>query len=219
MIKLIIEISKFLKLVPSKGILKYYFMISAKILDVSTQVAGFSEKAISWFFIHGIKVLIVLFVAWLFGRIVKIFLSRVLRKAIKQSLDLGKKSTKAEEERAKTVSRVIISVVKAGIWAVALMTILPEFGINTAPLLASLGVMGLALSFGARSLIQDYFSGLFILLEDQYRVGESVEVAGAKGIVVDFNLRRTVIKSEDNNLHYVPNSQIKKASNFSRKQK
>jgi len=194
-------------------------MISAKIIDFSTQIAGVSEKIVSWFFPHGIKVLAVLFVAWIVGRIVKTFLSRVLRKAIKKSLDLGKKSTQAEEERAKTVSRVVVSVVKGVIWAVALMTILPEFGINTAPLLASLGVMGLALSFGARNLIQDYLSGLFILLEDQYRVGENVEVAGAEGVVVDFNLRRTVVKSEDNVLHYVPNSQIKKASNFSRKKK
>lgn len=175
------------------------------------------EKLVVWFFVSGLKVLIILAAAWALGKFVQVFFSRLLKKAVRKSLGLNKKPGKAEAERARTVSRVVISIIRAVIWIVALLTVLPEFGVDTAPLLASLGVMGLALGLGARSLIQDYLSGFFILLEDQYRVGEEVNISGAEGAVVDFNLRRTVVKSKDNVLHYVPNSQIKTASNFSRK--
>lgn len=194
-------------------------MLLANVLNASGQAISVGERLISWFFTNGIKVLIILAVAWLLGRFVKVFFYRFMKKTIRKGLDLGKKSSKEEEERLKTVSRVVVSVIKIVIWAIAVLTVLPEFGVNTTPLLASLGVMGLALSLGARSLIQDYLSGLFILLEDQYRVGENVNVAGAEGTVVDFSLRRTVVRGEDKVLHYIPNSQIKKASNFSRKQK
>lgn len=192
-------------------------MILADVLNSSGQVVSISEQLISWFFSHGIKVLIILAVAWGLVRFVRVFLSRFLKKAVQKGLDIGKKPTKAEEERAKTVIKVIISIVRIVIWIMAVLIVLPEFGVNIAPLLAGLGVVGLALGFGSRSLIQDYLSGLFILLEDQFRVGEDVNIAGTEGMVVDFNLRRTVIKSKDNVLHYIPNSQIKKASNFSRK--
>jgi len=194
-------------------------MLLANVLNASGQAISVGEKLVSWFFTSGIKVLIILAVAWFLGRLVKVFFYRFMKKTIRKGLDLGKKSNKEEEERLKTVSRVVVSVIKAVIWAIAILTVLPEFGVNTTPLLASLGVMGLALSLGARSLIQDYLSGLFILLEDQYRVGENVNVAGADGTVVDFSLRRTVVKDKDKVLHYIPNSQIKKASNFSRKKK
>jgi len=70
---------------------------------------------------------------------------------------------------------------------------------------------------GARSLIQDYISGLFILMEDQYRVGEDVIIGGTRGVVFSINLRRTVIKDKEGALHTFPNGQINKVSNFSRK--
>ena len=178
------------------------------------------EKLVVWFFSSGIKVLVILAATWVIVRFVKIFLSRFLRKAIRRGTNLGKRHpTKVEEDRTKTVVKVVTSIARAIIWLIALITVSSEFGIDIGPLLAGLGVMGLALSLGARSLIQDYLSGIFILVEDHYRVGEKVNVAGAEGVVVDFNLRRTAVKGEDNVLHYIPNSQIKKASNFSRKKK
>jgi len=194
-------------------------MFLASILNSSGQAISVSGQILSWFYSHGIKVLIILVVAWVITRIVKIFFYRLLKKVIRKGLSFDGDRSKGDAERARTVSRVVVSISKAVIWALAMLTVLPEFGVNTAPLLASLGVIGLALGLGARSLIQDYLSGLFILLEDQYRVGEDVNVSGAEGVVADFNLRRTVVRSKDKVLHYIPNSQIKKASNFSRKKK
>ncbi len=95
--------------------------------------------------------------------------------------------------------------------------ILPEFNINIAPLLAGLGVAGLALGMGVRDIIQDYIAGIFILMEDQYRVGEEVNIAGIRGKIIEFDLRKTVLKDNGNTAHYISNRQIKTSSNYSRK--
>lgn len=181
---------------------------------------SFLEKLISWVFSHGIKVGGILVVAFVVTRLVKIFISRFLQNFIKKGFRIGKiESVKLEEKRLETLEKVSFSILKGVIWIIAILTILPELGVNIGPLLAGIGVGGLALGLGARSLIQDYLSGLFILLEDQYRVGEEVEIGGKKGMVADFNLRRTVIKDAEGVLHYLPNSQVKIASNLSRGKK
>ena len=180
-------------------------------------VSNFLSSLISWFFAHGIKIVGILIVAFMVTRLIKIFLSRFLKNLIQKGFKAGKEKPVVEEKRLETLEKVSYSILKTVIWVIAVVTILPEFGVNIGPLLAGIGVAGLALGLAARGLIQDYLSGLFILLEDQYRVGEEIEIAGTKGKVKDFNLRRTVIEDENGIIHYIPNSQIKKASNFSRK--
>ena len=179
---------------------------------------NFLENLISWTFSHGLKVAGILIITWISIRFAKIFLSKFLSNFVKKGFKIGRvKNVQLEEKRLETLEKVSYSILKTVIWLIAVVTVLPEFGVNIGPLLAGIGVTGLALGLGARSLIQDYLSGLFILLEDQFRVGEQVEIAGQKGKVKDFNLRRTVIEDENNVLHFIPNSQIKKSSNFSRK--
>ena len=175
------------------------------------------ENLISWMISHGIKVLAILIGASIAIRFVKTFILGFLKNLAKNGIKLGKIESKFEEKRLETLEKVCFTLLKVVIWLIALIIILPEFGVEIAPLLAGIGVGGLALGFGARSLIQDYLSGIFILLEDQYRVGEEIEISGTKGRVKDFNLRITTIIDTENTLHYIPNSQIKKASNFSRK--
>jgi len=129
------------------------------------------ENLISWMISHGIKVLAILIGALIVIRFVKTFILRFLKNLAKNGIKLGKVESKFEEKRLETLEKVCFTLLKVMIWMVALITILPEFGVEIAPLLAGIGVGGLALGFGAKSLIQDYLSGLFILLEDQYRVG------------------------------------------------
>lgn len=174
------------------------------------------QSLTSWIFAHGIKVVIILFVAWLATRVSKIFISRLIKTLIEKS---GKivKDDKTQELRGKTLSKVFISTLKIVIWVMAILTIFPEFGVNPTPLLAGAGLIGLAIGMGSKNLVQDYLAGLFILLEDQYRVGEEIEISGKKGKVIDLNLRRTIIKDSEGTIHYIPNGQIKSASNLSRK--
>jgi len=94
--------------------------------------------------------------------------------------------------------------------------ILSEVGIDITPLLAGAGVAGIAIGFGAQSLIKDFLSGLFILLEDQYNKGDVVKIAGIAGLVEEVNLRRTVLRDLDGIVHSVPNGEITTASNYTR---
>lgn len=174
------------------------------------------QSLISWVISHGIKVVVILFIAWLVTRISKVFISRLIKTLIEKSEIMGMNG-KIQEQRGKTLSKVFCSTLKIVIWIIAILTILPEFGVNPTPLLAGAGLIGLAIGMGSKNLVQDYLAGLFVLLEDQYRVGEEVDISGKKGKVVDLTLRRTVIKDAEEIIHYIPNGQIKSASNLSRK--
>ena len=169
------------------------------------------QNLISWVIGPGIKVIVILFLALVISKVAKIFVSRAVRTVVEKS------NGQIQKERAKTLSKVFSSTLKIVIWVIAILMLLPEFGINPTPLLAGAGLIGLAIGMGSRSLVQDYLAGLFILLEDQYRVGEEVDISGKKGQVVDLNLRRTIIKDEEGIIHYIPNGQVKTSSNFSRK--
>lgn len=174
------------------------------------------QNLYSWFLAHGIKVIVILFVAWLAARISRRLISKLINTFIEKTGKIAK-DAKVQEQRAKTLSKVFSSTLKVVIWIIVILTILPEFGINPTPLLAGAGLVGLAIGMGSRNLVQDYLAGLFILLEDQYRVGEEVEIAGIKGKVLDLDLRRTIIKDSNEVVHYIPNGQVTKTSNLSRK--
>jgi len=169
------------------------------------------QNLISWVIGPGIKVIVILFLALVISKIAKVFVSRTVKTIVEKS------NGQIQKERAKTLSKVFSSTLKIMIWVIAILMLLPEFGINPTPLLAGAGLIGLAIGMGSKNLVQDYLAGLFILLEDQYRVGEEIDISGKKGRVVDLTLRRTVIKDSEGTVHYIPNGQIKSASNLSRK--
>lgn len=119
-------------------------------------------------------------------------------------------------QQLRTLSGIITSVGTFIIVFIAAMQVLPILGINMGPLLASAGIAGLAIGFGAQTLVKDVINGFFILLENQYDVGDVVRVAGVKGSVEVMTLRRTVLRDDDGSLHHVPNSQIAIVTNLTR---
>ncbi len=179
-------------------------------------VLGIPETIMSWLISHGIKILVILLLALILNKIAKVFVLKVIKTIVEKGNGIIGNG-QIQKERAKTLSKVFSSTLKIVIWVIAILMLLPELGINPTPLLAGAGLIGLAIGMGSRSLVQDYLAGLFILLEDQYRVGEKVDIGGKQGKVTDLNLRKTVIKDEDGIIHYIPNGQIKSASNLSRK--
>lgn len=174
------------------------------------------QNLISWFFSNGIKVIVILIAAGIASKVAKVFISKVIKTLVEKGNKIIRNG-QIQKERARTLSKVFSSTLKIMIWVTAILMLLPEFGINPTPLLAGAGLIGLAIGMGSKSLVQDYLAGLFILLEDQYRVGEEVDISGKKGQVVDLNLRRTIIKDSGGIIHYIPNGQVKTSSNFSRK--
>ncbi len=116
----------------------------------------------------------------------------------------------------RTLAGVIYSVGLAVILFFAAMQVLPLLGIDMKPLLASAGIAGLAIGFGAQTMVHDVINGFFILMEDQYHLGDVVRISGVAGTVEDMTLRRTVLRGDDGALHSIPNSEIKVVSNLTR---
>ena len=120
------------------------------------------------------------------------------------------------ERRVQTVGRLAVRIAGVAIVVIATLMALDLFGIEIGPAIAGLGVVGLAVGFGAQALIRDYLAGIFIVLENQYSAGDMVRIAGVEGVVEDFSLRRTTLRDLDGTVHTVPNGQIIVASNMTR---
>lgn len=130
---------------------------------------------------------------------------------------MAKRASGADElRRIDTVGNAFRYFASVVVVLVAGTLILNELGISIAPILATAGVAGIAIAFGAQSLIKDYFTGFFLLLEDQIRVGDVVEVAGRGGLVEDLTLRYVRLRDMEGHVHYVPNGEIKLVTNRTR---
>jgi len=127
-----------------------------------------------------------------------------------------RRSPGVRAQQLRTLASVLTSIGIFIILFVAALEILPLLGLNLGPLLASAGVAGLAIGFGAQTLVHDFLNGFFILVENQYDIGDNVRIAGVKGMVEQMTLRRTVLRDDDGTVHIVPNSQILIVSNMSR---
>jgi len=120
------------------------------------------------------------------------------------------------KKRMDTIEEFASNVLKFFVVVIAALMVLGEFSINIAPAVAGLGVVGIAVGFGAQSLVRDYFNGALILIENQFSLGDVVSIAGVSGTVEDFSLRRTTLRDLDGVVHSVPNGEIKVASNRTR---
>lgn len=136
----------------------------------------------------------------------------------RRNADAGRGTLPAAEleRRVATIGRIAVRVAATVIAVIAALMVLDLFGIDIGPALAGLGVVGIAVGFGAQSLIRDWFAGIFIVIENQYSEGDVVRLAGVEGVVQDFSLRRTTLRDLDGTVHSVPNGQIIVASNLTR---
>lgn len=171
---------------------------------------AYSEKVIEWLLTSGLKVVFILFLAVLAFKAKKVLSTRLISVIVKQKED------QEFQKRTQTLGSIVRYAVTAVILIVASMTILQQFGIEIGPLLAAAGIVGLAIGFGAQSLVKDVISGFFILLEDQIRVGDVVKIAGKGGLVERVNLRTTILRDIAGNVHYVPNGQIDVVTNMTK---
>ena len=169
---------------------------------------------IAWLQIHGIKILIILGLGFVAYLIIQRMVPRLIKKTMVMRMKDQPEAVIAK--RSKTISHVITNTLGILIGVLVLFTILGQVGFNIGPALASLGIAGLAIRFGAQSLIKDLINGLFILLEDQYGIGDVVRVGGIAGLVEEVNLRRTVLRDLDGVVHFIPNSEISIASNLTK---
>ena len=174
-----------------------------------------AERLIPWIF-RALRVTTILAAAWLLTHIVRRLLGR-LRAYTIRSMDRRGEATDLElEKRAATIMAVLAKLASVVIWIVAVLMALNELTFNVQPLLASLGVAGLALGLGAQALIKDWLGGILILLEDQIRIGDAVTINGISGAVEEINLRTTVLRGENGAVHVISNGLISTISNMTR---
>jgi small conductance mechanosensitive channel len=160
--------------------------------------------------LSGLRILLIGILAWVSAAFAN-HLIRGLRSYVSRNIDDAE-----EVKRVATLGRVFRYLASVAVTLIAGMLILGELGISVAPILGAAGVVGLAVGFGAQSLVKDYFSGFFLLLENQMRHGDVVEVAGLGGVVEDMTLRYVQLRDYDGNVHFIPNGTITTVTNKTR---
>lgn len=187
-------------------------------------------------FAKPLRIVLILLVAWIVtqfvGRLIRRILSTPPKRKAKNDqpkrspfgfIDTGSGTSARRAQRAKTMADVLGRLANAIIWGIAILVVLGELGINLAPLIAGAGVLGIALGFGAQSLVRDFLSGFFMLVEDQFGVGDVIDVGGAvggtsagvSGTVEGVSLRTTRLRDVEGVVWHVPNGEIKRVGNKS----
>ena len=144
-------------------------------------------------------------------------INRAVNRLASADLRPGPGTANRQAERARTIGSVLRSILNAVVWIVAATMILGEFGFNLGPVIASAGVIGVALGLGAQSIVRDVLSGIFMLVEDQYGVGDDIHVQDIEGKVEKVGLRITQVRDKKNVLWFVRNGEILIVGNKSKK--
>ncbi|MBV8296659.1 MAG: mechanosensitive ion channel family protein [Acidimicrobiia bacterium] len=174
-------------------------------------LTGFWAKTAQFGLDRPMRILIVVVVAAVLSRV----LARLARHTVEAMAGITpvRRTSERGEQRARTLATVSGSLVRIFVWITAGLTILGILGINLGPLIAGASILGVALGFGAQALVRDFLSGFFILVEDQYGVGDRINVGGTQGTVDDVTLRVTRMRADDGALWFVPNGEIRKVAN------
>jgi len=174
------------------------------------------QAAGDWFTGAPLNITVVIALAIIISRLGQRSISRFMNRIASADLIPGpKRSGVRQKERAKTTSTVLKSTLNGTIWLIAIFMILAEFGLNLGPLIASAGVIGVALGLGAQTLVRDILSGIFMLVEDQYGVGDKVDVLEVQGVVETVGLRITTVRDNKGTIWYLRNGEILKVGNKS----
>ncbi len=172
------------------------------------------DMVVNWPAIAGtaLQLLLVLLLAW-----IALWVLGVLTRRLEKAMSSGEPGTlPLQTQRARTIIGLVRSVGIVFISILTLFMVLQGLGVNIGPLLAGAGVVGLAISFGAQSLVRDIISGLFILFENQFGVGDVVRIGEVGGLVERVTLRVVVLRDVHGTVHIIPNGEIKRVSNLTR---
>jgi small conductance mechanosensitive channel len=186
-------------------------------------------KAADWFIGVPLTILVIVVVAWIIARLAR----RAVRRGVQRLIISNREATSwalqrvgvetaaatvtdpRREGRAAAISTVLASTATVVVWVIAFIMVLGELNVDLAPLIAGAGIAGVALGFGAQSLVKDCITGLFMLIEDQYGIGDDVDLGEASGTVDRITLRTTVLRGPDGTRWHVPNGEVVRVGNRS----
>ena len=167
-----------------------------------------------WLLNQGVKLVLIIVVGLVMQRLVSHAIPRIVEFQVRSRA--GDQLEGEIQKNILTLSGVLTKAGGFGILSVTFFMVMGQVGINLAPLLVAAGVVGIAIGFGAQNLVRDVLAGIFIILENQYRIGDVVNIAGIGGLVEDINLRRTVLRDLDYRQHFIPNGEIRTATNYTK---
>jgi small-conductance mechanosensitive channel len=198
-------------------------------------------RVVEWVVAKPLKVLLVIAIAFFLVRLLRRLIRRLVdrlvtqreartRTAEQEPAD-GRPPTRGERaaaraqqlaeqqergrQRAQALGTLLRSLVSVVVWGVTALIVLGEFGVNLGPLLAGAGIAGIALGFGAQTMVRDFLSGMFMLAEDQYGIGDVIDVGDASGVVEEIRLRTTRLRDVNGNVWFFPNGEIRRVANKS----
>ena len=181
-----------------------------------------AEAALTWFLGAPVRIMLIIIAAGVAHTV----LTRLVRRAVQAAMaaptllrrgDSAGVATEAvrRDQRARAVGSLLRSTAVAVIWILAVITSLSEAGVNVAPLIASAGVLGVAISLGAQSVVKDYLAGVFLVIEDQFGVGDTVALGDVTGVVEEVRMRVTRVRDDSGVVWYVRNGELIKVGNRS----
>lgn len=169
------------------------------------------EDAGQWLVTSGLKIFLILILTLVTIKVVQLFMDKLFHRLFRNHAD-----DMEIKKRSDTLKSVIRNLINITIVIVGLMMILDQLGVEIGPILAAAGVVGIAVGFGAQQLVKDVIQGFFILLDDQIRVGDVVQIAGKGGLVENVNLRMIVLRDLAGNVHFVRNGEIDVVTNMTK---
>ncbi len=203
---------------------------------------GTTAKFIEWLVAKPLKVILILLIAFVLNRLLRRGIRRLVDRLIEQREERARQREADEvrdgrfaalreralekanflagqaergKQRAQALGTVLRSITSLVVYGMATVIVLGEFGVNLGPLIAGAGIVGVALGFGAQSLVKDFLSGIFMLIEDQYGVGDIVDVGDAAGVVEEIKLRTTRLRDVNGTVWFIPNGEIRRIGNKS----
>ena len=186
------------------------------LVDMPTQSQLLNPNFYLPLLFNAVRIAFILLFAYLCAKAVGRLLKTLRSYIVKMMLKSGGETEYELEKRVQTISGVARKVLHVVIWCIAGIMILKEMNFDVRPLLAGAGIAGVAIGFGAQSIVKDVLSGIFLLVENQLRVHDVAIINGKSGLVEEINLRTTVLRGEDGAVHIFPNGSIQDISNLTR---
>lgn len=175
--------------------------------------AEWTELLVPWFLSSGLRIMVIIIVALFLNKIITRLIDKTVRLAVVPN---NHSSKEAEKKREDTLIQIFSISAKIVIFSMLILMVMQEFGVVIGPILAAAGIVGLAFGFGGQYLIRDIISGLFIILENQYRIGDVVKFENLGGVVEKISLRMTTLRDMDGTVHHIPHGEIKEVSNYAK---
>jgi len=166
-------------------------------MNLETAVFIFSQKIV--------KIILIILATWISQRLIILSLKKLRRQVKRSKLE----TVAHQRHRVRTITSLLINSTRIITNFIALLLIISELGFNIMPLITGVGILGLAVGMGAKTLVSDLIAGFFILLENQFNVGDWIKVGSITGKVTKISLRTIILKDKEGNIHIVPNSNLK----------